>query len=186
VLRRLPGQAGQKDNQYYAGRLVLLPDNRTLTWAWSITPYYPIISKIPPDVEYLEKAYSAAEQLLERIVLPVEVFENRLVLTWSMARHFSDSENVLIVDVARLFKIACQEERFWKNPQKRFFTDLPEAAFIANLLNWRTRSDYAKTRFEFVRATLHQAHGSKAKVFYMPQNPEGTQVTPVIYLKRLG
>ena len=185
VLRRLPGQVGQKDNQYYAGRLVLLPSNRGQTWAWSITPYYPIIGKIPPDVEYLEKAYAAAEQLLERIILPVEVFENRLLLAWDMARHFSETDSILIIDVARMFKIACQEERFWNNPQKRFFTDVPEAAFIANLLNWRRFQEQSKTSFEFIRATLHQAHGTKTKVFYMPQNPEGTQVTPVIYLKKL-
>ncbi len=186
VLRRLPGQTGQKDNQYFAGRLVLIPRHRGQAWAWSITPYYPIIDKIPPDVEYLEKAYSAAEQILERIILPVEVFENRLLLAWAMARHFSETDNVLVIDIARMFKIACQEERFWNNPQKRFFTDAPEAAFIANLLNWRMHKGQSKIVFEFVRATLHQAHGTKAKVFYMPQNPEGTQVTPVIYLKRLS
>lgn len=184
VLRRLSCEAGQKDNYYYAGRLVLLPVNKGTTWSWSITPYYPIISKIPPDVDYIEKGFKAAEELLDRLIMPPDVFENRLYLAWKMARHFSESDDVLIIEVARMFKIACQEERFWNAPKKQFFIDVPEAAFIANLLNWRRHSEPTKASFEFVRATLHQAHGQNAKVFYMPQNPEGTQITPVIYLRK--
>jgi len=184
ALKRLTCAAGQKDNYYYAGKLVLLPVNRGATWSWSITPYYPIISKIPPDAEYIEKGFTAAEELLARLIMPPEIFEGRLYLAWNMARHFSDTDDVLIIDVARLFKIACQEDRFWNNPKKQFFIDVPEAAFIANLLNWRKVSEPSRSTFEFVRATLHQAHGQKAKVFYMPQNAEGTQVTPVIYLRK--
>jgi hypothetical protein len=184
VLRLLPGNVGQKDGHFFAGRLVLVPVNRGQTWAWSVTPYYPIISKIPPDIIYLEKAYAAAEELLERVILPIDLFENRLHLAWLLARHFSNSNDVLIIDVARMFKISCQEERFWNTPQKRFFNDVPEAAFIANILNWRRHQDHLKDDFEFVRATLHQAHGPRAKVYYLPQNPEGTQVTPVIYLRK--
>ena len=184
VFKSLSDPVGQKDNYYFAGRLVLLPKNRGQSWAWSITPYYPIIHKIPADVEYLVKAYTAADELIEKTILPVEMFENRLRLAWTMARHFSDTDSVLVTDVARMFKIARQEERFWNTPSKRFFTDIPEAAFIANILNWRRQHGRPMTEFEFVRATLQQAHGPKAKVFYLPQNPEGTQVTPIIYLKR--
>lgn len=184
VFKNLTDQVGQKDNYFFAGRLVLLPKNRGQSWTWSITPYYPIIHKIPADVEYLVKAYSAANELIEKTILPVELFEDRLSLAWKMARHFSDTDSVLVTDVAKMFKIARQEERFWNTPSKRYFTDVPEAAFIANILNWRRQHGRPITEFEFVRATLQQAHGPKAKVFYLPQNPEGTQVTPIIYLKR--
>jgi len=184
VFKNISDQVGQKDNYYFAGRLVLLPNNRGQSWTWSITPYYPIIHKIPADVEYLVKAYSAANELIDKTILPVEVFEDRLRLAWTMARHFSNTDSVLVTDVARMFKIARQEERFWNTPSKRFFTDVPEAAFIANILNWRRQHGRPITEFEFVRATLQQAHGPKAKVFYLPQNPEGTQITPIIYLKR--
>lgn len=184
VLRRLSPPAGQKDNSYYAGKLVLQPVSRGSTWCWSVTPYYPLVSKIPPDVEYIEKAFAAAEALLESLIMPFATFENRLRLSWTMARHFSETDDVLIVDVARMFKIASQEERFWNSPKKQFFIDMPEAAFIVNLLNWRRSREPSEVDFEFVRATLHQAHGQKATVFYMPQNPEGTQVTPVIYLRK--
>jgi len=184
VFKNLSDTVGQKDNYYFAGRLVLLPKNRGQSWAWSITPYYPIIHKIPADVEYLVKAYTSANELIDKTILPVEIFEDRLRLAWAMARHFSDTDSVLVTDVARMFKIARQEERFWKTPSKRFFTDIPEAAFIANILNWRRQHGRPIAEFEFVRATLQQAHGANAKAFYLPQNPEGTQVTPIIYLKR--
>jgi len=184
VLRRMPSPAGQKDNSYYAGRLVLLPVSRGTTWCWSVTPYYPLVSKIPPDVEYIEKGFTAAQELLDRLIMPPATFENRLRLSWTIARHFSETDDVLIIDVARMFKIASQEERFWNSPKRQSFVDMPEAAFIVNLLNWRRSREPSEVDFEFVRATLHQAHGQKAKVFYMPQNPEGTQVTPVIYLRK--
>jgi len=182
ALRELSVQTGFKDNNFFAGRLVLVSKNRGLNWSWSLTPHYPIISKIPPDPNYLIEGYQAAEDRLAKIVLHADVFESRLNLAWLMARHFSNTDHVLIVDVARMFKVAGQADGFWNAPKRAFFTDLPEAAFIANLINWRRNKGAEKSKFEFVAATVHQAHGSKAKAFYMPINAEGTQVRPVIYL----
>ncbi|MBW2118206.1 MAG: hypothetical protein JRH09_09855 [Deltaproteobacteria bacterium] len=184
ALRGLSVQSGFKDNNFFAGRLVLVPKNRGLNWSWSLTPHYPIISKIPPDPNYLIEGYQCAEDRLEKIVLPAEVFESRLNLAWVMAKHLSNTDQILIVDVARMFKVAGQADGFWNAPKKALFTDLPEAAFIANLINWRRSKGTEKSKFEFVAATVHQAHGSKAKAFYMPINAEGTQVRPVIYLRR--
>ena len=184
ALRGLSVQSGFKDNNFFAGRLVLVCKNRGLNWSWSLTPHYPIISKIPPDPNYIIEGYQAAEDRLAKIILPAEVFESRLDLAWLMARHFSNTDHVLIVDVARMFKVAGQADGFWNAPKRALFTDLPEAAFIANLINWRRSKGAKKSRFEFVAATVHQAHGSKAKAFYMPINTEGTQVRPVIYLRR--
>jgi len=184
ALRGLLVQSGFKDNNFFAGRLVLVSKNRGMNWSWSLTPYYPIISKIPPDPNYLIEGYQAAEDRLAKIVLHADVFESRLNLAWLMARHFSNTDHVLIVDVARMFKVAGQADGFWNAPKRAFFTDLPEAAFVANLINWRRNKGAEKSEFEFVAATVHQAHGSKAKAFYMPINAEGTQVRPVIYLKR--
>ena len=37
---------GMKNNYFYAGKFLLMPDKKRLTWSWSITPHYPIIEKI--------------------------------------------------------------------------------------------------------------------------------------------
>jgi hypothetical protein len=187
TLKRLEGvQTGIKDNQFFAGRLVLKADKAGQNWSWCLTSHYPIISKIPPDLDYVCHAYAAAENLIEQTTLPVELFYDRLVLAWSLARHFSTTDDVLILNVSRMFKVAAQDERFWNTPARRNFNDIPDGTFIANLMNWRkNRSESTEdVKFEFVPATLSQAHGSNSKAFFMPVNPEGTQVRPVIYLRR--
>jgi hypothetical protein len=175
--------AGQKDGQYYAGRFVLVSDRAGANWAWSLTKHYPIVSKIPPDADYVIQAHSAAEMAVQALVLPADVFELRLALSHAMARVFSASdENVLIQDVARMYKVAGQSEKFWNNPAKRLFEDVPDGALIANISAWRrTRPD---SGFIFVPATLNQSMGADAKAFYLPTNPEGTMTRPVIYLRR--
>jgi hypothetical protein len=187
VLHRLEGVAtGNKDNQFFAGRLILVPDTGGQNWAWSMTPHYPVIAKIPADIDYVLSAYAASERIVDKWTLPVDRFLDRLSLAWTMARHFGDGDNVLIADVARLFKIAAQDERFWSNPSRRNFEDVPEAVFIANLINWRRHRDTAvsRERFELVPATLNQAHGPKSRAFFVPGNAEGTIVRPMIYIRR--
>jgi hypothetical protein len=187
VLHRLEGvQTGNKDNQFFAGRLVLVPDKSGQNWAWSMTAHYPVIAKIPADIDYVVSAYQAADRIVDKWTLPVDLFLDRLQLAWTMARHFTGSDDVLIADVARLFKIAAQDDRFWGAPARRNFEDVPEAVFIANLINWRRHRDSATSRdsFEFVPATLNQAHGSKSQAFFVPGNAEGTVVRPMIYMRR--
>lgn len=184
ALREMSVPNGSKDNNFYAGRLVLVPAKNGQQWSWSLTPHYPIVDKIPPDKFYLIKAFEAAEAALQALILPTGDFENRLSLAWTMARNSSNSDDVLLVDVARMFKIAGQKNAFWKNPSKRNFQDLPDAAFIANLINWRTHGESSQSGFRLVSATMHQSIGPKSKVFFMPTNAEGTQTRPVIYLRR--
>jgi hypothetical protein len=188
VLHNLEGvKTGVKDNHFFAGRLILVPDKSGQNWSWSMTPHYAVISKIPADVEYVVAAYQAAEQIVDEWTLPVDRFLDRLKLAWSIARHFSSNDDVLIGDVARVFKIAGQGERFWGTPARRNFEDMPDAVFIANLINWRRNRDPGALRdsFELVPATLNQAHGTKSKAFYVPSNAEGTVVRPMIYMRRV-
>lgn len=187
VLHRLEQlSTGVKDNQFFAGRLILVPDKSGQNWSWSMTPRYPVIAKIPADIDYVLSAHAASERIVDKWTLPVERFLDRLNLAWSMARHFTGSDDVLIADVARLFKIAAQEDRFWSSPARRNFDDVPEAVFIANLINWRRHRDLSVTHepFELVPATLNQAHGSKSRAFFVPGNAEGTIVRPMIYIRR--
>lgn len=189
VLQRIEGQGvatGNKDNSFFAGRLVLVPDKAGLSWAWSMTPHYPVIAKIPADAEYVVSAYAASERIVEKWTLPVDRFLERLSLAWTMARHFGDGDNVLIADVARFFKVAAQDERFWGSPSRRNFEDVPEAVFVANLINWRRQRGAAPEResFELVPATLNQAHGPKSRAYFVPANAEGTVVRPMIFIRR--
>lgn len=186
VLHRLEGvPTGSKDNHFFAGRLILVPDKSGQNWAWSMTPHHAVIEKIPADVDYVVSAHTVSGRIVERWTLPVDRFLDRLSLAWTMARHFGDSDNVLIEDVARLFKIAAQDERFWSSPSRRNFEDVPEAVFIANLINWRRHGDTTvRDAFELVPATLNQAHGPKSRAFYVPGNAEGTIVRPMIYIRR--
>ncbi len=168
VLRSIPNvKAGHKDNQFFAGRLILVVDKSGKNWSWCMTPHYPVISKIPPDPEYISKSYFVAEKKLSEIIIPAESFDNKLNLAWMLAQRFSQKEKVLIIDVARMYKIAGQPERFWKNPKKGNFIDIPDAAFIANLINWRLQNDFEKSDFTLVQASVHQSLGPHAKVFYI-------------------
>lgn len=178
--------AGIKDNFFFADRLVLVPDRHRQSWSWSITPHYPVIPKIPCDVIYLEKAFYAAKEKLQSLLLPPDVFVNKLELSWQMARHFSQSnETVLIIDVARMYLVAAQEDRFWGSPKKQSFVDYPNAAFIINFLQWKANAISSdETRFEITPATVHQAHGRDAKAFFLPLNQEGTQIRPYMYMNK--
>jgi len=177
-------KTGSKDNHFFAGRLILINDKAGQKWSWCLTPHYPIISNIPPDSEYLADSYQEAEKLLNEIILPAEIFDLRLNLAWIMARRVSRGDKVLIIDVARMYKVAGQPDKFWNTPKKGNFVDLPDAAFIANLINWRRQTGIEKTDFKLQQATMQQALNTKAKVFYMPSNNEGTQTRPVVYITK--
>jgi len=185
TLRSLEGvKTGMKDNHFFAGRLILVTNKAGKNWSWCLTPYYPIISDIPPDFEYLGKSYHEAEKLLNTIIMPADVFDLQLNLAWTMAKMFARADKVLIIDVARMYKIAGQPEKFWNTPKKGNFLDLPDAAFIANLINWRRTTGIKKTDFKLQQATMQQALSANTKVFYMPSNNEGTQIRPVVYISK--
>ena len=178
------GFAGLMDGSYYADRLILMSEKGAMEWSWSITPHYPIIKGIPPDPEYLYQAFEQARHQIREMTLPDSVFERTLALAWMIARHFSDSDDVLVLDVMKMFRVAAQDERFWQAPQKKFFVDWPEGHFVVNLINWRMKTQETSSAFEFVPATLHQASGKDARVFYLPMNKTGTEVRPMVYIRK--
>jgi hypothetical protein len=183
-LQEIDQPGGYKDGRFFAGRLILVPEKGGLDWAWSVTPHYSIIKRIPPDADYIAKAFEAAQRQIRDLTVPSGEFEAKLRLAWTLARHFCRTDDVLVIDVMKMFNVAGQDDKFWQSPQRQFFKDLPEAAFVINLIQWRLSAGSSSTGFEFVPATLHQAHGSSAKVFYLPMNQEGTEVRPMVYLRR--
>lgn len=184
ALAKVPQPGGIKDGKFYAGRLILGAERGGFEWKWSVTPHYPIIRRIPPDPDYIARAFDQAQVNIQKLTLPAEVFEGQLLLSWSLARHFSISDDVLVTDVMRMFKVAGQDDKFWQSPQRQFFKNLPEAAFVVNLMNWRVRSSSHVSAFEFVPATVDKALRSNAQVFFMPMNNEGTDVRPMVYLRK--
>lgn len=173
---------GIKNNYFYAGKFLLIPDKKRASWSWSITPHYPIIEKIPPDFDYIIKAFSIAEEKVTQMVVSPEDFEKKLELSWMLAKSFSKKEDkVLLSDVARMFVVASQDNKFWSNPQKKFFTDIPDASFIANLVNYKRnyRSENSPI-FEFMPATLNDSYSKN--VYHIPLDIEGTQTRPYVYI----
>lgn len=183
ALRAVGNGTGVKDNRYYAGGFILTHEKGGFDWSWSVTPHYPVIKKLPPDANFIADAYKSARTQIERFTVPAAEFESRLKLAWTLARHFSDTDDVFVTDVMRMFNIAAQPERFWQAPKRQNYVDIPEAAFVLSLMNARRQGASSMAGLEFVPATLHQAHGKSAKVFYLPLNAEGTEVRPMVYLR---
>ena len=83
----------------------------------------------------------------------------------------------------KMFMIAAQDKRFWNKPKKSFFKDLPDASFIANLLNYKRnyRLDEG-SKFDFHPATVNEAY--QKNVLYFPTDYEGTQTRPYVYIRK--
>lgn len=174
--------SGFKDGQFYAGRLILKDAKKGMEWSWRVTPHYEIVGRIPPDEAYVALAYQAALARIHALTLAPEEFEDKLELSWLMARHFRKTDDVPLIDVMKMYVVAGQDARFWQAPKRLTFKDLPDAAFAVNLIAWRSRAEPESSKFEFVPATLHQTKG--AQVFFMPMNAEGTEVRPMVSLRR--
>lgn len=183
VIRKIETESqGLKNNYFFAGKFLLIPDKKRASWSWSITPHYPIIEKIPPDFDYLVRAFSAAEEKVEQMVIAPDAFERQLELSWLLARHSADaSDKVLLSDVARMYVIAAQDGKFWGKPQKKYFTDVPEASFIANLVSYKRNYKAPEgPMFEFMPATLNDSY--RKNVYHIPLDREGTQTRPYVYI----
>jgi len=84
----------------------------------------------------------------------------------------------ILSDVARMYVIASQDKKFWTKPQRRNFTDVPDASFIANLINYKSNS--SDPAFEFMPATLNDSY--RKNVYQIPLDREGTQTRPYVYI----
>ena len=116
------------------------------------------------------------------MVIPVEEFVKQLELSWLLAMHYTAANDmVLLSDVARMYVVASQEKRFWSKPQKKNFMDVPDASFIANLVNYKRNSKAATVpAFEFMPATLNDTY--RKNVYHIPFDREGTQTRPYVYI----
>lgn len=178
------GPKGMKNGYFHAGGFLLIHDQKKSSWSWSITPHYPVIDKIPPDHDYLVKAFVAATDTVKEMIFDPLIFERKLELSWLLAQHFArDKKMILLSDVAKMYAVAVQDKKFWGNPKRSFFADAPEASFIANLTNYiRTASKDNVRTFEFMPATLNDSY--QKNVYHLPMDREGTQTRPYVYIEK--
>lgn len=179
-LEQVSATSGYKDGYWCADGLLLIGSKDRFEWSWCVTKHYAIVAKLPPDPSYVAEGYLAAREKLRQLTLPAAVFEQRLRLAWLVARQHSVSDDVPVVDVMRMYQVAGQSDKFWQNPRRHYYKDLPEAAFAVNVASWRASSD-SGGGFEFVPATIHQT--GPGRCFFMPLNREGTEVRPMIALR---
>lgn len=185
VLNKLDVESkGIKNGYFHAGGFLLIPDQKKSSWSWSITPHYPVIEKVPPDQDYLVKAFAAATETVKQMIFDPRLFERKLELSWLLAQHFAkDKKMILLSDVAKMYGLAVQDNKFWGNPKKSFFIDAPAASFIANLTNYKRTASLDNARsFEFMPATLNDSY--KKDVYHLPMDREGTQTRPYVYIVR--
>lgn len=181
-LAHLPQPNGFKDGYFFAGQCLLQFDKKTLTWSWTFTQHYALVSKIPSDVDYISRAFESAKAALQELILPPDQFMEKLELAWKMASHFAKSEQVLLRDVARLFLITGQPDSFWRDLRRQNFQDLPQGLFAASMANAKRE---LLSRFALEPATLNQSHGAGAVAYFLPKNDEGTQTMPYSYIRPL-
>lgn len=183
VVSQLVPQGGLKNDRFYASGLLLVADKKRETWSWSITEHYPLVRKMPPDKAFIIDAFTRAQEKLQQLLVEPEVFDRQLEIAWHLAKlKMEQPGDVRLIDVARMFPIAVQPERFWSKPARSNFIDQPEGAFIANLRQWLRA--FPERRFELVPATLNQTRGGE--IIYLPTDPEGTQTRPYIHIRRVA
>lgn len=182
ALARIPlpeERKGLKDDTWFAGRLVLLSGGGGLGWSWGLTVRHAVISDLPPDVDYVARAYPHAEAIVSESLLEPEAFAERLQLALRMTRAINGTRQgeVALCDVERMFRLASQRDRFWSSPSRANFVDVPESVFVANFMVHS--NDDLRRRFELIPARREDLK----KALYLPTNPEGTAVAPFVAIR---
>jgi len=177
-----PEKKGRSNDRFFAGGLLLVVDAAGLAVSWSLTQYYPMVSKIPLEVAYVVEAFHRAQQAYQDLVLDVESFMSRLDLAVRISSQRAKRDEVLLKDVASAYVVACQAKDFWASPQKKAFVDVPPAAFVANFSKHRAT---VGTTYELKPAVLHESHGPNAIAFFLPSDQEGTSTRPWKSIRRL-
>lgn len=184
VLWKLGDQTPGRDGRYSMGDLELAFDNRLFSWTWTYRGAYPLVSKLPHDVDYICEGYRDALRRMHEAIVPASDFLSSLKLAWAIAEHRATGP-VLIRDVARIFIVADQKQAFWDKPSKNMFTDIAEAVFVINLVH---AIEDVRKLFELEKAGVHQtALGGRTRniAFDLPRRGgAGTEPYSTIRLKK--
>ncbi|HNI68953.1 MAG TPA: hypothetical protein PKV55_12985 [Nitrospira sp.] len=176
---KTPGRGGR----YAMGDIELSFDKKTFSWAWTYRGAYPLVSKLPHDVDYICDGFHDASRRMKEAIVPAAEFLASLQLAWVISKQRSGSGPVLIRDLAKVYQVAAQPAGFWDKPAKSSFTEIPDAVFVINLVH---AIDEVRKLFVLEKAGLHQtALGGKGKnVSYdLPKGSGGTEPYSTIRLK---
>ncbi len=183
VLSKLGEPAPGREGRFSMGDLELTFDKKQFSWTWSYRGAYPLISKLPHDLDFICDGFQAASRRMKEAIVSSADFQVSLRLAWTIAKHRSENNPVLIRDVARAYVVSTQNQTFWDKPSKTTFVDVPEAIFVINLVH---AIDDVRKVFELEKAGLHQtALGGKGKdvSFALPKSSGGTEPYATIRLK---
>lgn len=185
VLWKLGDTTPGRDGRYSMGDLELTFDKRSFSWTWTYRGAYPLVTKLPHDVEYIREGFGDAQRRMKEAIVPSSEFVASLRFAWAMAEHRAGTGVVLIRDLARAYIVAAQNQTFWERPSKVTFTDMPEAVFVINLVH---AIEDVRKLFELEKAGVHQtALGGRARnvSFDLPRRGgTGTEPYSTIRLKK--
>jgi hypothetical protein len=177
---RTPGRGGR----YALGDLELAFDTKSMAWRWTYRGAYPLVSKLPHDVDFICDAHRDASRRMAEAIVPQEEFLAALRLAWVITKHRATGvPAVLIRDLAKAYLVAAQPSAFWDRPSKTTFVDLGEAVFVINLV---TAIDEVRKSFELEKAGVHQTSlGGRERniAFELPKRGGGTEPYSTIRLK---
>ena len=185
VLSKLGDEAPGTQGKFAFGGLELIFEAKSLSWFWSVAGAYPLVSKMPHEVEFVCASFADAQKRMKNALVSQDVFLDQLQLAWKIARHKSEKgANVLIRDVAAAYVVAAQNKNFFNKPSKQTFTDFQEAAFVLNLMH---SIEAIRKVFDFERATMQQTQlGGRSKdiAYQLPKiNGLGTEPFSTIRLR---
>jgi len=183
VLYKLGEKTPGRSGRYVMGDLELAFDKKSFSWTWTYRGAYPLVSKLPHDVDYICDGYQDASKRMKDAIVPPADFLSSLRLAWVISRHRAGSGPVLIRDLAKVYLVAAQPTSFWDKPSKSSFADINEAVFVINLVH---TIDEVRKSFELEKAGLHQtALGGRGKniSYDLPKRGGGTEPYSTIRLK---
>lgn len=153
VLWNLGEKTPGRNGRYSMGELELTFDEHSFSWTWTYRGTYPLVSKLPHDVDYICEGYRDAMRRMKDAIVPTTEFLSSFQFAWKIAKHRAGVGPVLIRDIARAYVVASQGQPFWDKPSKSTFVDRVDAVFVINLVH--SIEDVRKL-FEFEKAGMHQ------------------------------
>lgn len=183
VLYKLGDKAPGRSGRYSMGDIELSFDKKSFSWSWTYRGAYPLVSKLPHDVDYICDGFQDASRRMKEAIVPATEFLSSLRLAWVISKQRSGAGPVLIRDLAKVYQVAAQPNIFWDRPSKSSFSEISDAVFVINLVH---TIDEVRKSFVLEKAGLHQtALGGKGKnVSYdLPKGGGGTEPYSTIRLK---
>ena len=172
-LRKRGVDAGKENGKAHANGFILKSHPKG-THSWMILSY-PVISNVNSDVDEVIDAFGKASELREMHTRDPARFGEELKNAFASSPN-GENGSARMIDVAR---------EWAKNGQGKEWKYAAAALFAWNIANWKRSGDPAVNEFEFIPATLNQAHGPKGRAFYLPRNQNWTAMTPYISIRRI-